>query len=183
MIRAEHSERAGARTRPDHRLHPSPGGSQARGAAPRRRHFDGVARGVEHPALPRLVAAAARVCPYRVRTKGKVKGGVKYVKCNALAGHEFTNFAAHLLDTRPEWRGQICFVQISVPSREDVPESAELRTVSRCSSAVAQSRERLDVVYRERPAIVAPPRSTNDTQSPSLRKVGLVKLRQPLFLH
>jgi trehalose-6-phosphate synthase len=32
-----------------------------------------------------------------------------------------------LLDTRPEWRGQICFVQISVPSREDVPEYAELR--------------------------------------------------------
>jgi alpha,alpha-trehalose-phosphate synthase [UDP-forming] len=32
-----------------------------------------------------------------------------------------------LLETRPELRGQICFVQISVPSREDVPEYAELR--------------------------------------------------------
>jgi alpha,alpha-trehalose-phosphate synthase [UDP-forming] len=32
-----------------------------------------------------------------------------------------------LLETRPRWRGQICFVQISVPSREDVPEYAELR--------------------------------------------------------
>jgi trehalose 6-phosphate synthase len=32
-----------------------------------------------------------------------------------------------LLDTRPEWRGQICFVQISVPSREDLPQYAELR--------------------------------------------------------
>jgi trehalose 6-phosphate synthase len=32
-----------------------------------------------------------------------------------------------LLETKPEWRGQICFVQISVPSREDIPEYAELR--------------------------------------------------------
>jgi alpha,alpha-trehalose-phosphate synthase [UDP-forming] len=32
-----------------------------------------------------------------------------------------------LLDTHPGWRGRICFVQISVPSREDVPEYAELR--------------------------------------------------------
>jgi alpha,alpha-trehalose-phosphate synthase [UDP-forming] len=32
-----------------------------------------------------------------------------------------------LLETRPQWRGQVCFVQISVPSREDVPEYAELR--------------------------------------------------------
>ncbi|MEO7096982.1 MAG: trehalose-6-phosphate synthase, partial [Polyangiales bacterium] len=32
-----------------------------------------------------------------------------------------------LLETRPEWRGQVAFVQISVPSREDVPEYAELR--------------------------------------------------------
>lgn len=34
----------------------------------------------------------------------------------------------HLLDTSPEWRGEVCFVQISVPSREDVPEYAELRS-------------------------------------------------------
>ena len=33
----------------------------------------------------------------------------------------------HLLEIKPEWRGQVCFVQISVPSREDVPEYAELR--------------------------------------------------------
>jgi trehalose 6-phosphate synthase len=32
-----------------------------------------------------------------------------------------------LLETRPEWHGKICFVQISVPSREDIPEYAELR--------------------------------------------------------
>src|ERR1044071_2312252 len=32
-----------------------------------------------------------------------------------------------LLEMKPEWRGQICFVQISVPSREDIPEYAELR--------------------------------------------------------
>jgi trehalose-6-phosphate synthase len=32
-----------------------------------------------------------------------------------------------LLETKPEWRGKICFVQISVPSREDIPEYAELR--------------------------------------------------------
>lgn len=32
-----------------------------------------------------------------------------------------------LLESRPEWRGQISFVQISVPSREDIPEYAELR--------------------------------------------------------
>ncbi|MEO7731375.1 MAG: trehalose-phosphatase [Kofleriaceae bacterium] len=32
-----------------------------------------------------------------------------------------------LLELRPEWRGQVCLVQISVPSREDVPEYAELR--------------------------------------------------------
>jgi alpha,alpha-trehalose-phosphate synthase [UDP-forming]/trehalose-phosphatase len=32
-----------------------------------------------------------------------------------------------LLERRPEWRGQISFVQISVPSREDIPEYAELR--------------------------------------------------------
>lgn len=32
-----------------------------------------------------------------------------------------------LLETKLEWRGQVCFVQISVPSREDIPEYAELR--------------------------------------------------------
>ncbi|MGH9888819.1 MAG: alpha,alpha-trehalose-phosphate synthase (UDP-forming) [bacterium] len=32
-----------------------------------------------------------------------------------------------LLETRPEWRSKICFVQISVPSREDIPDYAELR--------------------------------------------------------
>ncbi|MGE5184505.1 MAG: trehalose-phosphatase [Acidobacteriota bacterium] len=32
-----------------------------------------------------------------------------------------------LLERRPEWRGQVSFVQISVPSRADVPEYAELR--------------------------------------------------------
>jgi alpha,alpha-trehalose-phosphate synthase [UDP-forming]/trehalose-phosphatase len=32
-----------------------------------------------------------------------------------------------LLEGKPEWRGQIAFVQISVPSRADVPEYAELR--------------------------------------------------------
>jgi alpha,alpha-trehalose-phosphate synthase [UDP-forming] len=32
-----------------------------------------------------------------------------------------------LLETKPEWQGKICFVQISVPSREDIPEYAELR--------------------------------------------------------
>lgn len=32
-----------------------------------------------------------------------------------------------LLETRPEWRGQVSFVQISVPTRVDVPEYAELR--------------------------------------------------------
>jgi trehalose 6-phosphate synthase len=32
-----------------------------------------------------------------------------------------------LLENKPEWRRQICFVQISVPSREDIPEYAELR--------------------------------------------------------
>jgi transposase len=36
-----------------------------------------------------------RACaPYRARTKGKVESGVKYVKRNALAGREFTSFAA-----------------------------------------------------------------------------------------
>ncbi len=33
----------------------------------------------------------------------------------------------HLLEGYREWRGRVCFVQISVPSREDVPEYAELR--------------------------------------------------------
>ncbi len=32
-----------------------------------------------------------------------------------------------LLDTKPEWRGKVSFVQVSVPSRSDVPEYAELR--------------------------------------------------------
>jgi alpha,alpha-trehalose-phosphate synthase [UDP-forming]/trehalose-phosphatase len=32
-----------------------------------------------------------------------------------------------LLETRPEWRGAVSFIQISVPSRSDVPEYAELR--------------------------------------------------------
>jgi trehalose 6-phosphate synthase len=34
----------------------------------------------------------------------------------------------HLLEQVPAWRGQISLVQISVPSRQDVPEYAELRT-------------------------------------------------------
>jgi alpha,alpha-trehalose-phosphate synthase [UDP-forming]/trehalose-phosphatase len=33
-----------------------------------------------------------------------------------------------LLETAPTWRGQVSFVQVSVPSREDVPEYADLRT-------------------------------------------------------
>ncbi len=33
----------------------------------------------------------------------------------------------HLLDNYPEWRGRVSFVQISVPSREDIPEYKELR--------------------------------------------------------
>lgn len=33
----------------------------------------------------------------------------------------------HLLERYPEWRGKVSFVQISVPSREDIPEYAELR--------------------------------------------------------
>lgn len=33
-----------------------------------------------------------------------------------------------LLERFPEWRGQVAFVQVSVPSREDIPEYAELRT-------------------------------------------------------
>jgi trehalose 6-phosphate synthase len=32
-----------------------------------------------------------------------------------------------LLEAQPTWRGQVSFVQVSVPSREDVPEYAELR--------------------------------------------------------
>ena len=32
--------------------------------------------------------------PYRARTKGKVESGVKYVKRNALAGHEFDDWPA-----------------------------------------------------------------------------------------
>jgi trehalose 6-phosphate synthase len=32
-----------------------------------------------------------------------------------------------LLETRPEWRSRVSFVQISVPSRADVPEYAELK--------------------------------------------------------
>jgi trehalose 6-phosphate synthase len=32
-----------------------------------------------------------------------------------------------LLETKPEWRGEVSFVQISVPTREGVPEYAELR--------------------------------------------------------
>ena len=32
-----------------------------------------------------------------------------------------------LLETTPDWRGKVSFVQISVPSREEVPEYAELR--------------------------------------------------------
>ena len=36
-----------------------------------------------------------RACgPYRARTKGKTESGVKYAKRNALAGREFTSFAA-----------------------------------------------------------------------------------------
>ncbi|HTJ42956.1 MAG TPA: trehalose-phosphatase [Kofleriaceae bacterium] len=34
----------------------------------------------------------------------------------------------HLLERFPEWRGQVSLVQISVPSRADVPEYAELRS-------------------------------------------------------
>ncbi len=33
----------------------------------------------------------------------------------------------HLLDRHPEWRRRVTFVQVSVPSRSDVPEYAELR--------------------------------------------------------
>jgi alpha,alpha-trehalose-phosphate synthase [UDP-forming]/trehalose-phosphatase len=33
----------------------------------------------------------------------------------------------YLLEAKPELRGKICFVQISVPSREDIPDYAELR--------------------------------------------------------
>ena len=33
----------------------------------------------------------------------------------------------HLLDRFPEWRGKVTFVQVSVPSRSEVPEYAELR--------------------------------------------------------
>jgi trehalose 6-phosphate synthase len=33
-----------------------------------------------------------------------------------------------LLERYPEWRSQVCLVQISVPSREEVPEYAELRS-------------------------------------------------------
>jgi transposase len=44
---------------------------------------------------------APRSCaPYRARTKGKTESGVKYVKCNALAGRAFESFAtleAHLV--------------------------------------------------------------------------------------
>jgi trehalose 6-phosphate synthase len=32
-----------------------------------------------------------------------------------------------LLEEKPEWRGEVSFVQISVPSREDIPEYAEIR--------------------------------------------------------
>ena len=34
-----------------------------------------------------------------------------------------------LLDRYPEWRSQVSFVQVSVPSRADVPEYAELRVI------------------------------------------------------
>jgi transposase len=44
-----------------------------------------------------------RACaPYRARTKGKTEAGVKYAKHNALAGREFTHFAA-LEDHLGEW--------------------------------------------------------------------------------
>jgi trehalose 6-phosphate synthase len=35
---------------------------------------------------------------------------------------------ARLLDKFPEWRGQVSFVQVSVPTRSEVPEYAELRS-------------------------------------------------------
>ncbi|HEU0031512.1 MAG TPA: trehalose-phosphatase [Kofleriaceae bacterium] len=35
---------------------------------------------------------------------------------------------AHLLENFPEWRGKVSFVQVSVPTRSEVPEYAELRS-------------------------------------------------------
>src|SRR5688572_31592209 len=35
---------------------------------------------------------------------------------------------ARLLDRFPDWRGKISFVQVSVPTRSEVPEYAELRS-------------------------------------------------------
>lgn len=44
-----------------------------------------------------------RACqPYRARTKGKVESGVKYVKCNALAGRQFATWD-HLNGWLEEW--------------------------------------------------------------------------------
>ncbi|MEO8700869.1 MAG: trehalose-phosphatase [Kofleriaceae bacterium] len=43
---------------------------------------------------------------------------------------------AHLLERFPEWRGKVSFVQVSVPTRSEVPEYAELR--SRVESLVGR---------------------------------------------
>jgi transposase len=44
--------------------------------------------------------------PYRARTKGKVESGVKYVKCNALAGRRFTSWE-ELNDWLERWSGEV----------------------------------------------------------------------------
>jgi transposase len=51
----------------------------------------------------RDLGVTVKACrPYRARTKGKTESGVKYVKHNALAGREFSSFAALQAHLR-EW--------------------------------------------------------------------------------
>jgi transposase len=55
--------------------------------------------------------------PYRARTKGKVESGVKYVKCNALAGRRFASWE-ELNGWLERWSGEVADVRIHGTTHE-----------------------------------------------------------------
>ena len=61
--------------------------------------------------LPSIGASAARLRPYRARTKGKIENGIGYVKRNAIAGRSFASwevFEAHL----EAWAREVADVRV-----------------------------------------------------------------------
>ena len=55
--------------------------------------------------------------PYRARTKGKVESGVKYVKCNALAGRRFSSWE-ELNGWLERWSSEVADVRIHGTTHE-----------------------------------------------------------------